>query len=163
MRALAARSRRYTKAAGCCSSTDTIKARRWRPNSRRSAIGKLPVIGITQATSASPSAKIDAMTTQILPRPLVNQLLRHAQQQQEQEVCGLIGNRGDAMHFYTVANISATPQCLYEKDQTQQIGTLRLMRERGVALFAINQAGAGARRAPAGGGRGRAAGPGARD
>src|SRR3569832_2465884 len=162
MRALAARSRRYTKAAGCCSSTDTTKARRWRPCSRRSAIGKRPVIGITQATSASPSAKIDAMTTQILPRPLVNQLLRHAQHQPEQEVCGLIGNRGDAMHFYPVANKTTTPQCLYEMDPAQQIGTLRLMRERGEALFAIYHARPRAPPAPAGGGRGQAAGPGAR-
>src|SRR3569832_1326585 len=77
------------------------------------------------------------MTTLILPRPLANQLLRHAQQQPEQEVCCLIGNRGDAVHFYPVANISATPQCLYEIDPAQQIRTLRLMRERGEALFAI--------------------------
>src|SRR3569832_1802910 len=76
------------------------------------------------------------MTTLILKRPLVNQLLRHAQHQPEQEVCCLIVNRGDAMHFYPVANISDTPQCLYEMNTAQQSGTLRLMRERGEALFA---------------------------
>src|SRR3569832_2593353 len=113
MRSLAARSRRYPKVAGCCSSTDTITARRWRPCSRRSAIGKCPVIGITQATSASPSAKIDAMTTQILPRPLVNQLLRHAQQQPEQEVCGFFGFCGVVLFFFFVVFFLVFLFCLF--------------------------------------------------
>lgn len=77
------------------------------------------------------------MTTQILPRPLVNQLLHHAQLEPEQEVCGLIGRRGDAMRFYAVANVAAAPQRLFEMDPAQQITVLRLMRERGEDLFAI--------------------------
>lgn len=77
------------------------------------------------------------MTTQVLPRPLVNQLLHHAQLEPEQEVCGLIGRRRDAMHFYPVANIAPAPQRLFEMDPAQQIAALRLMRERGEDLFAI--------------------------
>lgn len=77
------------------------------------------------------------MTTQILPRPLVNQLLHHAQLEPEQEVCGLIGRRGEAMRFYAVANVATAPQRLFEMDPAQQIAALRLMRERGEDLFAI--------------------------
>lgn len=74
---------------------------------------------------------------QVLPRPLVNQLLHHAQSQPEQEVCGLIGRNGKAMRFYTVANVAAAPRRLFEMDPAQQIAALRLMRERGEELFAI--------------------------
>lgn len=77
------------------------------------------------------------MITQTLPRPLVNQLLHHAQLEPEQEVCGLIGRRGATMRFYAVANVSATPQRLFEMNPAQQIAAFRLMRERGEDLFAI--------------------------
>lgn len=77
------------------------------------------------------------MITQILPRPLVNQLLHHAQSEPEQEVCGLIGRNGVAMRFYAVANVAAAPRRLFEMDPAQQIAVLRLMRERGEELFAI--------------------------
>lgn len=77
------------------------------------------------------------MITQILPRLLVNQLLHHAQLEPEQEVCGLIGRNGEAMRFYAITNVAAAPQRLFEMDPAQQIAALRLMRERGEALFAI--------------------------
>src|SRR3569623_1543280 len=65
----------------------------------------------------------DTMTA-LLPRPLVNQMLHHAQQQPEQEVCGLIGSRaGVPVQFYHVANVATAPQ--------------RRMRERGEGLYAI--------------------------
>lgn len=77
------------------------------------------------------------MTTQILPRPLVNQLLHHAQSEPEREVCGLIGRRGETMRFYAVSNVASAPQRWFEMDPAQQIAALRLMRERGEELFAI--------------------------
>jgi len=79
----------------------------------------------------------DTMTA-LLPRPLVNQLLHHAQQQPEQEVCGLIGSRaGVPVQFYPVANVATAPQRLFAMDPAQQIAALRRMRERGEGLYAI--------------------------
>lgn len=78
------------------------------------------------------------MAIQLLPRLLVNQLLQHAQQQPEREVCGLIGSRnGDPTRFYPIANVAPTPTCLFAMDPAQQIAALRHMREGGEDLFAI--------------------------
>ena len=78
------------------------------------------------------------MSAVYLPRVIVNQLLRHAQQSPSDEVCGLIGAQGGvAAHCYAVANIAATPQRLFAMDPAQQIAAMRAMRERGEALFAI--------------------------
>ncbi len=73
-----------------------------------------------------------------LPRPLINQLLHHAQQSPADEVCGLIGAKdGVAARSYPIANIAAAPQRLFAMDGAQQIAALRAMRERGEELFAI--------------------------
>src|SRR3569832_1109951 len=105
----------------------------------------------------------DTMTA-LLPRPLVNQLLHHAQQQPEQEVCGLIGSRaGVPVQFYPVANVATAPQRLFEINPTQQIAALRRMREHGEGLYAIFHSHPHSPPSPAAGGRGRAAGPGAGD
>ena len=78
------------------------------------------------------------MSAEYLPRVMVNQLLRHAQQSPFAEVCGLIGaKKGVAAHCYAVANIAATPQRLFAMDPAQQIAAMRAMRERGEELFAI--------------------------
>lgn len=78
------------------------------------------------------------MTTQILPRPLINQLLQHAQSRPEEEVCGLIASRGgEPMTFYPIANVAHAPRRLFAMDPAQQIAALRRMRERGEELFAI--------------------------
>lgn len=75
---------------------------------------------------------------QRLPRPLVNALLQHAQQQPELEVCGLIGQDGGGnMRFYPVANVASAPERLFAMDPAAQIAALRRMRERGEQLFAI--------------------------
>src|SRR3569623_1904011 len=79
----------------------------------------------------------DTMTA-LLPLPRVNQLLHHAQQQPEQEVCGLIGSRaGVPVQFYLVANVATAPQRLFAMDPGQQLTALRRMRERGEELYAI--------------------------
>lgn len=73
-----------------------------------------------------------------LPRPLVNQILRHAQRSAEREVCGLIGGReGTPTKLYPVSNIAADPRRRYEMDPHQQIAAQRAMREHGEELWAI--------------------------
>jgi proteasome lid subunit RPN8/RPN11 len=73
-----------------------------------------------------------------LPRAIVNQLLHHAQQAPDSEVCGLIGGKdGVPSRCYPVANVAATPQRLFAMDPAQQIAAMRSMRERGEELFAI--------------------------
>ncbi len=76
------------------------------------------------------------MTT--LPRPLVNQILRQAQDSPDAEICGLIGARnGEAQHAYAVNNVAEQPEKLFQMDPAGQIAALRLMRERSETLFAI--------------------------
>lgn len=73
-----------------------------------------------------------------LPRHLVNQLLHLAQISPEAEVCGLIGARaGEARRCYPVANAAADKACRFALDPAGQIEAMRVMRERGEALFAI--------------------------
>lgn len=73
-----------------------------------------------------------------LSRPLVNQLLHHAQSSPEAEVCGLIGAKGGVpATCYPVKNTAAEPECRYVLDPEEHIDTLRAMKTRGEELFAI--------------------------
>lgn len=73
-----------------------------------------------------------------LPRSIVNQLLHHAQQSSDNEVCGLIaGKDGVPSRCYPIANIASAPQRLFAMDPAQQIAAMRSMREHGEELFAI--------------------------
>lgn len=73
-----------------------------------------------------------------IPRRLVNQILHHAQEFPEREVCGLIGSRnGVPVQCYPVPNVAEHPECRFLLDARQQINAMRLMRERGEELFAI--------------------------
>lgn len=73
-----------------------------------------------------------------LPRPIVNQLLRHAQQNPAAEACGLIGSKDhNPTCCYPIANIATNPQRLFALEPTQQIAAMRSMRERNEELFAI--------------------------
>lgn len=86
------------------------------------------------------SSTITAPTqeTLYLPRPLVNQLLAHAQKNPETEVCGLIGNNEqDKKDYYPIDNISKNPSCRFLMDAPQQISAMKKMRERKQRLFAI--------------------------
>ncbi len=74
----------------------------------------------------------------VLSRKLVNQILHHAQQFPDQEVCGLIGGRnGSPEHCYPVRNVADQPECRFLLDPSEQIQAMREMRERGEDLFAI--------------------------
>lgn len=78
------------------------------------------------------------MNTQHLPRGLVNQLLEHAQQYPQQEVCGLLGARGGVpVSCYPIVNSAGEPRRVFIMDPAQQIAALRVMRERGETLYAI--------------------------
>lgn len=73
-----------------------------------------------------------------LPRPLINQLLHHAQASPAAEVCGLVGAKaGVPVRCYPVANVAVDPRRLFAMDPAGQIAALRMMRERGEELFAI--------------------------
>lgn len=73
-----------------------------------------------------------------LPRPLVNQILHHAQSSPEREVCGLIGGReAHPVSCYPVKNIAETPATRFRMDAESQIDAMRHMREREEDLFAI--------------------------
>ncbi len=73
-----------------------------------------------------------------LPRPLVNQLLHHAQCTPEEEVCGLIGVAADGtLRAYRVANVAADTHHRFAMEPKGQIDAMRQMREAGETLFAI--------------------------
>lgn len=73
-----------------------------------------------------------------IPRTLVNQILHHAQESPEREVCGLIGGtNGLPTHCYPVRNVAEHPECRFLLDGREQIEAMRRMRERGEELFAI--------------------------
>jgi len=79
-------------------------------------------------------------TTQTLklPRPLVNKILAHAQQNDSMEVCGLIGNSTTGeKSYYVINNISENPACRFLMDAPQQISAMKKMRDKQQQLFAI--------------------------
>jgi proteasome lid subunit RPN8/RPN11 len=76
--------------------------------------------------------------TLYLPRPLVNRLLAHAQQNPTIEVCGLIANdASDHKEYYAIENVAQEPGCRFLMDAPQQIRAMKKMRERQQQLFAI--------------------------
>jgi len=76
--------------------------------------------------------------TLALPRPLVNKILAHAQQNADIEVCGLIGNNAlEGKDYYSINNISDDPACRFLMDAPEQIIAMKKMREKQQTLFAI--------------------------
>jgi len=73
-----------------------------------------------------------------LPRPLVNKILAHAQQNPNIEVCGLIGNSSsNEKNYYPIDNIANNPNCRFLMDAPQQISAIKKMRDKQQRLFAI--------------------------
>jgi proteasome lid subunit RPN8/RPN11 len=73
-----------------------------------------------------------------IPRPLVNQILHHAQAASTLEVCGLIGARdGIPTTCYPLDNVSEQAETRFAPDPGQQVEAMRTLRERGETLFAI--------------------------
>ena len=72
-----------------------------------------------------------------LPRELVNQMLAQAQQQPQEEICGLIAARdGRPCAIYPVPNRLHSLH-RFRMDEAEQIAAFRHMREAGQTLFAI--------------------------
>jgi len=79
-----------------------------------------------------------ATTILHLPRPLINKVLAHAQQNSDVEICGLIGkDPSDKKEYYPINNISKNPSCRFLMDAPQQINTMKKMRDKQQQLFAI--------------------------
>ena len=77
-----------------------------------------------------------------LPRPLVNKILAHAQQNPKVEVCGLIGNSignngSVAKNYYPIDNVANNPGSHFLMDAPQQIKAMKQMREKQQTLLAI--------------------------
>ena len=73
-----------------------------------------------------------------IPRSIIIQLLHHAQQSFDSEVCGLIGGKGGIpVRCYPIDNIASAPRRLFAMDPAQQIAAMRTMREQNEELFAI--------------------------
>ncbi len=73
-----------------------------------------------------------------LPRPLVNKILAHAQQNPDIEVCGLISNNNsNEKNYYPIDNIANNPSCRFLMDAPQQISAIKKMRDKQQQLFAI--------------------------
>ena len=73
-----------------------------------------------------------------LPPPIVNQLLRLAQQSPDEEICGLISrDRNGFKICYPIANTAADKKCFFALDPQGQIEAMRTMREHGEELAAI--------------------------
>ncbi|GAB4291065.1 MAG: hypothetical protein Kow0096_04960 [Thiohalomonadaceae bacterium] len=77
------------------------------------------------------------MMTIHIGRSIINQILGHALQAPEQEVCGLIGTRAGSARVYPIKNIAGERDHLFAMDPQQQIDAMRRMRENGEELFAI--------------------------
>lgn len=73
-----------------------------------------------------------------LPRPLINQILAHAQQNPDEEICGLISSKNNnATKYYRIANVAENKARHFEMSGPQQIAAMKTMREQGEALMAI--------------------------
>lgn len=73
-----------------------------------------------------------------LPRKIANQLLHHAQQTPEIEICGLISAKnGVPQTCYPISNIEQEPQTHFLLDSHEQIVAIKKMRENDEELFAI--------------------------
>lgn len=73
-----------------------------------------------------------------LPRNIVNQLLTVAQQDPENETCGLVSAKHSIpANIYPVENIARHKQKLFEMNPAMQIDAMKQMRQKDESLFAI--------------------------
>jgi proteasome lid subunit RPN8/RPN11 len=76
-------------------------------------------------------------TTVQIPRTLANQLLHQAQLSPSQEVCGLVGQRGEQCECYPIENVATDASVLFALNASEQLAAFKSMREKGQSLFAI--------------------------
>jgi len=73
-----------------------------------------------------------------IPRKIVQNLLHHAQQTPDVEVCGLISSQNNIpVRSYAIKNSSDKPSTLFTLDAQQQISAMAEMRDNKQQLFAI--------------------------
>lgn len=73
-----------------------------------------------------------------IPKKIVQELLHHAQQTPEQEVCGLISSQDNVpCQSYPINNTANNPGRFFNLDASQQIQAMTQMRENNEQLFAI--------------------------
>jgi proteasome lid subunit RPN8/RPN11 len=73
-----------------------------------------------------------------LPLEIVDQIILHAQQYEDTEICGLISKSGNRpARYYAVKNIAADPSVRFEMDPKEQIAAMKHMRDHGEQLLAI--------------------------
>lgn len=73
-----------------------------------------------------------------IPRKIVQELLHHAQQTPEKEVCGLIGSQNNKpCRCYPIKNTATNPEIFFNLDAQQQIRAMAKMRDNNEQLFAI--------------------------
>jgi len=73
-----------------------------------------------------------------LPRTLVNQILAHAQQNPDEEICGLISSKNrNATNYYRITNTAPDKTHRFEMNGAEQIAAMKKMRVQNEELMAI--------------------------
>jgi len=73
-----------------------------------------------------------------IPRKIVQNLLHHAQQTPNEEVCGLVSSKNNiATQTYPIKNIATNPAEFFNLDAQQQIKAMAEIRNKQEQLFAI--------------------------
>lgn len=73
-----------------------------------------------------------------LPRVLVNQILAHAQQNPDEEICGLISSKNEiATRYYRIGNAAPDKTHHFEMNGAEQIAAMKKMRAQGEKIMAI--------------------------
>lgn len=73
-----------------------------------------------------------------LPRTVVNRMLAHAQQNPEQEICGLISRAANqSLCYLPIANRAVDSKHRYQMDEKQLIDSMRALRDNDEELLAI--------------------------
>ncbi len=77
-------------------------------------------------------------TKLVLPRPLVNQMLAHAQQNPQREICGLIAiDDRQGMRYVRIDNRATDSTHRYQMDDKQLVDNMRQFRLNHETLYAI--------------------------
>jgi len=73
-----------------------------------------------------------------LPLTIVNQILAHAQSQEDNEICGLISEKESKItSIYPIQNVSENTENFYKMDGKAQIDAMRNMRDNNEHLYGI--------------------------
>ena len=73
-----------------------------------------------------------------IPKKIIQNLLHHAQQTPEQEVCGLISSQNNSpIRSYPIKNTADKPERFFNLDAKQQIQAMAQMRDNNEHLLAI--------------------------